>query len=69
MNHVLGILLLGKGMNWGERLVNFVEYEGLKIGNTFFKKNDKRRWTWRSPNGPEQLNEIDYILTDRIGFF
>ena len=64
----IGNFTFGERNERGERLVNFAEYEGLKIVNTFFKKNDKRRWTWRSPNG-EHLNEIDYILTDKIEFF
>ena len=32
----------------------------LKIMNSFFKKNSKKKRTWRIPNG--ETNEIDYIL-------
>lgn len=31
--------------------------------NSFFKKSEKRRWTWRSPNSNTK-NEIDYVLTN-----
>ena len=49
----------------GTRLVDFATYNNLKIANTFFKKRDKKRWTWRSPNDRTR-NEIDYILTDNL---
>lgn len=34
--------------------------------NTFFRKRESRKWTWRSPNG-EHKNEIDFILCDNLG--
>ena len=37
----IGNFTFGERNERGERLVNFAEYEGLKIVNTFFKKNDK----------------------------
>ena len=43
--------------------MDFATYNNLKLTNTFFKKRDKKRWTWRSPNDRTR-NEIDYILTD-----
>lgn len=46
----------------GERLVVFAKENKLSIINTFFKKPNNRRWTWRSPDGLTK-NEIDYILT------
>ena len=49
----------------GTRLVDFATYNNLKIANTFFKKRDTKRWTWRSPNDRTR-NEIDYILTDNL---
>lgn len=48
----------------GDTLVNFCERHRLKVMNTFYKKNQNRRWTWISPNG-ETKNEIDYFLTDK----
>lgn len=46
----------------GEDLIGFVYENKLSIINTFFKKPDNQRWTWRSPDGHTK-NEIDYILT------
>lgn len=48
----------------GQILIDFALENKLSIVNTFYKKNLKRRWTWRSPSG-EYKNEIDYILTNR----
>lgn len=47
----------------GNRLIDFARENNFAIMNTFFKKNNKQRWTWRSPNGKAK-NEIDYILTN-----
>lgn len=47
----------------GKRLIDFAHENNFAIMNTFFKKNIKQRWTWRSPNGKIK-NEIDYILTN-----
>ncbi|XP_022816853.1 uncharacterized protein LOC111349834 [Spodoptera litura] len=47
----------------GEKLIQFACENKLAILNTFFKKKNNRRWTWRSPNGKVK-NEIDYILTN-----
>lgn len=47
----------------GKRLIDFAHENNFAIMNTFFKKNSKQRWTWRSPNGIIK-NEIDYILTN-----
>ncbi|GBP81973.1 Craniofacial development protein 2 [Eumeta japonica] len=34
----------------GKRLIDFAHENNFVIMNTFFKKNNKQRWTWRSPN-------------------
>ncbi|KAK8777926.1 hypothetical protein V5799_020732 [Amblyomma americanum] len=34
--------------------------------NTFFRKRENRKWTWKSPNG-EIKNEIDFILCAKTG--
>ncbi|GBP17306.1 Craniofacial development protein 2 [Eumeta japonica] len=47
----------------GKRLIDFAHENNFAIMNTFFKKNNKQRWTWRSSNGKIK-NEIDYILTN-----
>ncbi|XP_062525575.1 craniofacial development protein 2-like [Bombyx mori] len=47
----------------GNRLIDFAHENNFAIMNTFFKKTNKQRWTWRSPNGKIK-NEIDYILTN-----
>ena len=56
---------LGKRNARGERLIEFASYENMKIADTFFKKKNKRRWTWRSPNDRSK-NEIDYFLSDKL---
>ena len=48
----------------GDDLINFSSAHNYKIMNTFFKKKEKKRWTWRSPNY-EIFNEIDYVLADK----
>lgn len=47
----------------GDQLIDFANENNLTIMNTFFKKNNKQRWTWKSPGGNTR-NEIDYILTN-----
>lgn len=51
----------------GELLVNFASQYQLKIGNSFFKKPEERKWTWQSPAGYK--NEIDFILTNKLKQF
>ncbi|XP_037784641.1 craniofacial development protein 2-like [Penaeus monodon] len=48
----------------GDDLVNFATTNNFKITNTFYKKKQNRRWTWRSPDF-ETFNEIDYVLVDK----
>lgn len=48
----------------GERLIDFANENKMSIMNTFFKKANNQRWTWKSPDGVTK-NEIDYILTNQ----
>ncbi|XP_075722813.1 uncharacterized protein LOC119178011 [Rhipicephalus microplus] len=50
----------------GELLVEFAERNNLRILNTFYRKRENRKWTWRSPNG-ENKNEIDFIMSAHPG--
>ncbi len=45
----------------GEYLVEFAENNNLKIANTFYKKKESKKWTWRSPDGMTK-KEIEFIL-------
>ena len=55
---------VGERNGRGELLVNFAEKYNMRIMNTFFKKREGRKWTWRSPNGTTK-NEIDFIIADK----
>ena len=55
----------GSRINRGEKLVQFVMAHRMRIWNTYFKKELKEKWTWRSPDGKTR-NEIDYILGDTL---
>ncbi|CAD6200218.1 unnamed protein product [Caenorhabditis auriculariae] len=48
----------------GERLAELLDSRRLYHGNSLFEKPDRRRWTWKSPNG-DTTNEIDHILANR----
>ena len=58
---------IGKRNERGERLATFAETKKLYVGNSWFRKKAKRRWTWIAPNARKK-NEIDYLLinTKRI---
>lgn len=47
----------------GEKLIEFAYENHFSIINTFYKKKNKQRWTWRSPDGTTK-NELDFILTN-----
>ncbi|KAG7297047.1 hypothetical protein JYU34_019980 [Plutella xylostella] len=51
----------GERNSRGVLLMNFCFENKLQITNTLFKKHQKQKWTWKSPNG-EIKNEIDFIL-------
>ncbi|XP_066952506.1 craniofacial development protein 2-like [Macrobrachium rosenbergii] len=48
----------------GDDLIDFAVAHDFKIMNTYFQKNENKRWSWRSPNHGTR-NEIDYILADK----
>jgi hypothetical protein len=48
----------------GERLVEFVDGKNMYLMNSFFQKNETRKWTWLSPDG-ETKNEIDFFIIDK----
>lgn len=58
----IGQFGLGTRNERGKMLANFLERERLYLMNTFFQKKEKRKWTWRSPDG-QTKNEIDFIIS------
>lgn len=54
---------LGTRNERGETLTNYLNTEKLFCLNTFFKKQNQRRWTWKSADGRTK-NEIDFILSN-----
>lgn len=49
----------------GEKLISLAMASQLKIANTFFHKNKKKKWTWLSTKGTKHLctckqHELDY---------
>ena len=59
---------LGERNEKGSRLVSFAASNKLYIMNTYFQKQGKRLWTWRSSDR-RTLNQIDYVLTDTKRIF
>jgi endonuclease/exonuclease/phosphatase family metal-dependent hydrolase len=51
----------GQRNSRGETLIEFCLENQFSIMNTYFKKNQKRRWTWSSPDFKTK-NEIDFII-------
>ncbi len=49
----------------GEKLLDFCAKNNLYVANTFFSKNKKLKWTWRSPGG-KYINEIDHLIVNDI---
>ena len=60
-----GCFGLGQRNERGDTLVEWATSKNFKIMNTQFQKKAGRRWTWRSPDGNTNTNEIDYIMTDK----
>nr|CDJ95062.1 unnamed protein product [Haemonchus contortus] len=56
-----GIVLTNEN---GERSMDLLEACNLFHGNSFFVKNEGRRWTWENPNAATR-SEIDHVLTNR----
>ena len=48
----------------GLRLLEFANYNNLKLANTFGQHKASRRWTWHSPGG-KYHNQIVYIMVKR----
>ena len=44
-----------------QRLIEFCQENILVIANTLFQQNQRRLYTWTSPDG-QHRNQIDYIL-------
>ena len=62
---ILGPYGIGKKNVRGEKLIQFAASNNLKIAGTFFKKKERNRWTWESPDGKSR-NEIDHILINDL---
>ena len=45
----------------GQRLIEFCQEKALAIANTLFQQQERRLYTWTSPDG-QHRNQIDYIL-------
>ena len=48
----------------GDRLVQFCQENNMWIGNTFFQKENRRLYTWKSP-GDIKRNQIDFIMVNK----
>ena len=48
----------------GLRLLEFANYNNMKVANTFGPHKQSRRWTWHSPGG-DYHDQIDYIMVKR----
>lgn len=59
----IGNFGLGVRNQRGDMLINYLSKENLYCLNTFFKKPQQRKWTWKSPDGKIR-NEIDFILSN-----
>lgn len=60
----MGIANYGNRNCRGQLIIDFAIQNQLKIANTYFKKKENRKWTWKSPSGHK--NEIDFILTNNL---
>ncbi|XP_013144778.1 PREDICTED: uncharacterized protein LOC106108224 [Papilio polytes] len=58
----------GQRNHRGHLLASFMEKEGLYMMNSFFRKQEQRKWTWISPDGVTK-NEIDFIMSTRKQIF
>lgn len=45
-----------------------MEKEELYMMNSFFRKQEHRKWTWMSPDGATR-NEIDFIMSTKKQIF
>ena len=51
---------LGVQNEAGQRLIEFCQENALVIANTLFQQQERRLYTWTSPDG-QHRNQIDYI--------
>jgi endonuclease/exonuclease/phosphatase family metal-dependent hydrolase len=63
---ILGNFGVGERNKRGDTLLEFAAEQKFVIANTIFKKDQKRYWTWESPNGSTR-NQIDFILCSQRG--
>jgi len=54
---------LGARNEWGQRLLQFCQENGMVIANTMFKHHPRRLYTWKSP-GDRFRNQIDFIMVN-----
>lgn len=55
---------LGERNERGNTLIDFLHSKNLFAMNTFFQKNDNKKWTWMGPDGRTK-NAIDFICSSR----
>lgn len=60
-DQILGPYYYGTRNSRGYDLINFCLANNLKIINTWYKKPNRKKWTWISPN-LEYKNQIDFFL-------
>ena len=48
----------------GHRLIEFCRENKPVIANTLFKRHNRRKYTWISPDGHTR-NQIDYLITQQ----
>lgn len=60
-----GQFRIGSANESEEKLVHLALENNLKIVNTFFNKPERRKWTWKSPNGITK-NKIDHSFVDDL---
>ena len=58
---VIGKFGLGIQNEAGHRLIKFCQGNAMVIANTLFQQQERRLYTWTSPDGQFQ-NQIDYVL-------
>ena len=61
---VVGEYGYGSRNDRGDRLVQFCQENDMWVGNTFFQKQNRRLYTWKSP-GDIRRNQIDYIMCNK----
>lgn len=55
---------LGERNERGTALIEFLHHNKLYAMNTFFQKNNNKKWTWISPDGKTK-NAIDFVCSNR----